>query len=92
MKYNDRLDNWVKNLIYYIKFGYLLILTNIDINHYLVTILVERWEHELIPSFATRRGNNDTRWLGLRIDGEGKYYQIILAKKFILGDSIPCKW
>jgi len=42
MKYNDRLDNWVKNLIYYIKFGYLLILTNIDINHYLVTILVER--------------------------------------------------
>jgi len=42
MKYNDRLDDRVKNLIHHAGFGQFLTLTHIEINHHLITALVER--------------------------------------------------
>jgi len=43
MKHYNRLNDCVKNLIIQVKFGHLLTLTHIEINHHLIIVLVERW-------------------------------------------------
>jgi len=46
MKHNDRLDDYIKNLIHHAGFRHFLTLTHIEINHHLITALVERWRTE----------------------------------------------
>jgi len=46
MKHNDRLDDRIKDFIHHARFRQLFILTYIEINHHLITALVERWKIE----------------------------------------------
>ena len=46
MKHSDRLDDRIKNLIHHAGFGHFLTLTHIEMNHHLITALVERWRIE----------------------------------------------
>jgi len=75
MKHNDRLDDRVKNLIHHAGFGQFLTLTHIEINHHLITALVERWRTEMhtfhLPlEEATVTLEDVVVQLGLPIDGE----------------------
>ena len=75
MKHSDRLDDRVKNLIHHAGFGHFLTLTHIEINHHLITALVERWRTEthtfhLPLGEATVTLEDVAVQLGLPIDGE----------------------
>jgi len=75
MKHNDRLDDCVKTLIHHAGFGQFLTLTHIEINHHLITALVERWRtgthtFHLLLGEATVTLEDVAVQLGLPIDGE----------------------
>ena len=75
MKHSDRLDDRVKNLIHHARFGHFLTLTHIEINHHLITALVERWRTEthtfhLPLGEATVTLEDVVVHLNLPIDGE----------------------
>jgi len=75
MKHNDRLDDCVKNLIHHVGFRQFLTLTHIEINHHLITTLVERWRTEthtfhLPLGEATIKLEDVVVQLNLPIDGE----------------------
>ncbi|XP_027905255.1 protein MAIN-LIKE 1-like isoform X2 [Vigna unguiculata] len=74
-KHVDFLDPRVRNLIDIAGFGHVLTLTNIDINHHLITALVERWRTET-HTFHLPHGESTVTLedvalqFGLPIDGE----------------------
>jgi len=75
MKHSDRLHDRVKNLIHHAGFGHFLTLTHIEINHHLITALIERWRTEthtfhLPLGEATVTLEDVVVQLGLPIDGE----------------------
>ena len=55
----DRIDNHMKNLINEAGFGRVITVGQIDINHHLVTVLVERWRPETHISFSTWGDNHN---------------------------------
>jgi len=75
LKHSDRLDDRVRNLIQHVGFIHTLTLKNIDINHHLLTTLVERWRIEThtfhLPLRETTINFEDVvLQLGLPIDEE----------------------